>query len=146
MFSNHSIALSNSLVNVSLSNGNLLLIHGLKLSKLGTLEVGLDSHPDLPPQPGLTNVVVSDGSLAAVQGKLLILQLLELHSGGLTSGTRLQPGKNRTNSVLTDLFHYTKNTSSEENLGVTKTELLFVKLNNIQYTITLVLMHDKSPM
>merc|ERR1719232_1057443 len=77
---NDSIALSNSLVNVGLSNGNLVLVLLLVLAKLGTLEVGLDGQPELHPQPGLGNHHGLDGSLAGVQSKLLVLELLELHS------------------------------------------------------------------
>merc|ERR1719232_559973 len=77
---NDSIALSNSLVNVGLSNSNLVLILLLVLAKLGALEVGLDGQPDLHPQPGLCNHHGLDGSLAGVQSKLLVLELLELHS------------------------------------------------------------------
>merc|ERR1712045_976605 len=64
-------------------------------------------------------------------GELLVLQLLELHTAGLASGSGLQPGEDRSNLVLTGLLHPTKNTGSEEDLGVTKTELLLVKLDCI---------------
>merc|ERR1712012_148394 len=77
---NDSIALSNSLVNVGLSQGDLVLVLLLVLAKLGALEVGLDGQPDLHPQPGLGDHVGSDGALTSVESKLLILQLLELHS------------------------------------------------------------------
>merc|ERR1719232_1479942 len=77
---NDSIALSNSLVNVGLSNSNLVLVLLLVLAKLGTLEVGLDGQPELHPQPGLGNHHGLDCSLAGVKSKLLVLELLELHS------------------------------------------------------------------
>merc|ERR1719297_61271 len=120
-----------SLTNVSLGKFNLLLVFLLVLSKLGALEVGLDGQPDLHPQPGLCNHHGSDGSLASVQSHLLVLELLESHSGGLASGSRLQPGKNVSDLVLTELFHLTSNTSSEEDLGVSKTVLLLIHLHNI---------------
>merc|ERR1712107_671878 len=126
VFCNNGIALCHSLVDISLSNGNLFFILSLVLAELGALKVGLNGHPDLPPQPGLANVVVSDCSLAAVESKLLILELLELHTGSLASGSSLQPGKNLTNSVLSHLLHESKDTSSEEDLGVAKTEFLLV--------------------
>merc|ERR1719245_1509981 len=69
-----------SLTNVGLSKFNLVLILLLELSKLCTLEVGLDGKPDLHPQPGLGNHHGSDSSLAGVQGHLLVLELLESHS------------------------------------------------------------------
>merc|ERR1711963_249914 len=74
------LTISNSLVNVSLSQGNLVLVLLLVLSKLRALEVGLDGQPDLHPLPGLGNHVHPDGSLTGVQSKLLVLELLELHS------------------------------------------------------------------
>merc|ERR1719188_536278 len=120
-----------SLTNVGLSKFNLVLILLLELSKLGALEVGLDGQPDLHPQPGLGNHHGSDSSLASVQGHLLVLELLESHSGGLASSSRLQPGKNVSDLVPTELFHLTGNTSSEEDLGMTKTVLLLVHLDNI---------------
>ena len=83
------LPVSQSLVNVLLSNGNLFLILSLILSKLGALEIGLDGQPQLPPEPGLTNVVVPDGPLATVEGKLLVLHFLEDHTGSLTSSLRL---------------------------------------------------------
>ena len=36
--------------------------------------------------------------------------------------------------VLTDLLHVTKNTSSEEDLGVSKSELLLVKLDGVKHS------------
>merc|ERR1712198_483101 len=105
MDSHNSITLSNGLVNVSLSQGNLVLVLLLVLSKLGALEVGLDGQPDLHPLRGLGHQCIPDGSLATVEGKLLVLEFLELHSRGLSSSSRLEPGKDRSNLVLTDLLH-----------------------------------------
>merc|ERR1712079_696756 len=64
-------------------------------------------------------------------GELLVLQLLELHTAGLASGSGLQPGEDGSNLVLTLLLHPTEDTGSEEDLGVSKTELLLVKLDGI---------------
>merc|ERR1712079_194806 len=64
-------------------------------------------------------------------GELLVLQLLELHTAGLASGSGLQPGEDRSNLVLTGLLHPTEDTGSEEDLGVSKTELLLVQLDGI---------------
>ena len=50
---NDSIALSDCLVNVGLSNSNLVLVLLLVLAKLGALEVGLDGQTDLHTQTGL---------------------------------------------------------------------------------------------
>merc|ERR1719370_1473200 len=71
------LPVSQGLVNVGLSNSNLLLIFSLVLGKLGTLQVGLDSQPQLPPAPGLADVVVTDGALQAVEGHFLVLHFLE---------------------------------------------------------------------
>merc|ERR1719153_1045921 len=110
MLSSNLVAFSNSLVNVCFSNGNLLFILSLVLGKLGALEVGLDGQPQLPPEPGLANVVVTDGALQAVEGKLLVLHLLEDKTRGLSSGLGLKPGKDSANPVLTDLLHVTQDT------------------------------------
>merc|ERR1719245_1428212 len=114
----NSVALSDGLVNVGLGEGNLVLVLLLVLSKLGALEVGLDGQPDLHPLPGLGQHEGTDGTLAGVQSQLLVLKLLELHTGGFTSGSSLQPGKDGTDLVLTGLFHPTEDTSPEEDLGV----------------------------
>merc|ERR1712223_228997 len=125
------VAFSNGLVNIGFSNGNLLFILSLVLSKLGTFEVRLDGQPQLPPKPSLTNVVVTNGSLEAVESQLLILQLLEDETRGFSSGLGLQPRQDRANSVFTNLFHETKDTSTEEDFGVSKTELLRVQCNGL---------------
>merc|ERR1719412_3256482 len=127
----HSLALAGGAVNVGLGLGDLVLVLLLVLAELGALEVGLDGQPQLHPEPGLGDHHGLDGPLAGVQGELLILQLLELHTAGLASGSRLQPGEDRSNLVLTGLLHPTEDTGSEEDLGVTKTELLLVKLDGI---------------
>merc|ERR1719350_1799702 len=50
---NHGAAVSHGLVDVGLSDGNLLLVLLLVLSKLGALKVGFDRKPKLEPEPGL---------------------------------------------------------------------------------------------
>merc|ERR1719412_1956797 len=127
----HSLALAGGAVNVSLGLGDLVLVLLLVLPELGALEVGLDGQPQLHPEPGLGDHHGLDGPLAGVQSKLLILQLLELHTAGLASGSGLQPGEDRSNLVLTLLLHPSEDTGSEEDLCVTKTELLLVKLDGV---------------
>merc|ERR550534_1446882 len=78
-------ASSNGSVNVGLGLGDLVLVLLLELAELGALEVGLDGQPQLEPEPGFGHHVGPDGSLARVEGKLLVLQLLELHPGGLAT-------------------------------------------------------------
>merc|ERR1712079_76813 len=85
----------------------------------------------MAPEPGLGSHHVPDGSLAGIQSHLLVLQLLESHTASLASGSRLQPGEHGSNLVLTELLHLTGNTGSEEDLGVSKTELLLVHLHYI---------------
>merc|ERR1719412_759281 len=127
----HSLALAGGAVNVGLGLGDLVLVLLLVLAELGAFEVGLDGQPKLHPEPGLGDHHGLDGPLAGVQSELLVLQLLELHTAGLAPGSRLQPGEDRSNLVLTGLLHPTEDTGSEEYLGVTKTELLLVKLDGI---------------
>merc|ERR1711963_1052256 len=126
-------ALSAGLVNVSLGDGDLVLVLLLVLAELSALEVGLDGQPDLHPEPGLGNHEGLDGALAGVESQLLVLQLLELHPGGLASGSGLQPGEDSTNPVLTDLLHLTELSSAEEDLGVSQPELLLVHLDDVHH-------------
>ena len=86
---------------------NFVLVLLLVFSKLGALKVWLDGHPDLHPLPGLGDHQHSDGSLAAVESELLVLQLLELHTRRLATSSSLEPGEDRSNLVLTDLLHVT---------------------------------------
>merc|ERR1719189_2917254 len=133
---NHGAAVSHGLVDVSLSDGNLLLVLLLVLSKLGALEVGLDRKPKLKPEPGLGHHVGTDGSLAGIEGHLLVLQLLELHPGGLTTGTSLQPGKDGANLVLPLLLHPAANAGPEEDQGVAQPELLLVQLDDVHHGLS----------
>merc|ERR1719362_2219543 len=125
-----SVALVSGTANVGLSLSNLVLVLLLVLAELSALEGGLDSQPDLHPLPCLGNHHGLDGTLARVQGQLLVLQLLELHPGGLASGSGLQPGQHTADLVLTDLLHLSELSSTEEDLGVTQTELLRVELDD----------------
>merc|ERR1719175_266699 len=123
-------------VNVGLGFSNLVLVLLLELAKLGALEVGLDGKPELEPEPGLGHHVGTDGALASVQGHLLVLQLLELHPGGLATGTGLQPGKDRSNLVLALLLHPATNAGPEEDEGVAQPELLLVQLDDVHHSLS----------
>merc|ERR1719189_3530739 len=129
------IAISNSLVDVSLSRGDLVLVLLLELAELGALEVGLDGHPDLGPLPGLGDADRPDGALHAVEGQLLVLQLLVLDTGVLTTGSGLQVGEDGSNLVLTNLLDVTKNTGTEEHLGVAETVLLGLELGHVKASL-----------
>ena len=95
----------------------------------------LNEHPDLEPLPGLGQQVGTESSLAAVQGQFLVLELLELHPGGLATGTGLKPGKDRANLVLALLLHPAANACPEEDQGVAQPELLLVKLDNVHHSL-----------
>merc|ERR1719454_1634066 len=127
---------SHGRLNVGISLGNLVLVLLLELAEVGALEVGLDGKPQLEPQPGLGHHVGTDGTLAGVQGHLLVLQLLELHPGGLSTGTGLQPGKDRANLVLTLLFHPATDSGPEEDQGVAQPELLLVQLDDVHDSLS----------
>ena len=73
----------------------------------------------------------TDGALAGVQGHLLVLQLLALHPGGLSTRARLQPGKDGANFVLALLLHPAANADPEEDLGAAQPELFLVQLDNL---------------
>ena len=61
------------------------------------------------------------------------LQLLELHPGGLSSGSSLQPCKDSSNLELTLLLHPATDASPEEHLGVPEPELFLVQLDNVHH-------------
>merc|ERR1719220_2941413 len=132
LFSKNLVALCHSLVNVGLSNCNLLFILSLVLGKLGALEVRLDSQPQLPPEPGLTNVPVPNGALKAIKSKLLVLHFLKDQPGGFSSCLRLQPCYDTADPVFTNFLHVTQNTSPEEDFGVSQAVLFSLKLNGVQ--------------
>ena len=117
--------------NVSLSQGNLVLVLLLELTELGALELGLDGQPDLHPEPGFGHHHGPDGALTGVESQLLVLELLELHPGGLATSARLKPGEDGTNSILTDLLHLSKFSGPEEDLGVAETVKLLVHLDKV---------------
>merc|ERR1719447_1834213 len=116
------VALAHGLANVGFSLGDLVFVLLLVLGELGALEVGLDEQPDLHPLPGLGDHHGAQGTLASVEGKLLVLQLLELHPGRLATSTSLQPGEDGANLVLTLLLHPAANAGPEEDLGVSQPE------------------------
>merc|ERR1712076_162451 len=122
---------SNGSINVGLSLGDLVLVLLLELSELAAPEVGLDGEPQLEPQPGLGHHVGADGALARVESELLVLELLELHPGGLSTGARLQPGKDGADLVLALLLHPAANAGPEEDESVAQPELLLVQLHNV---------------
>merc|ERR1719500_2510315 len=98
---------------------------------IDSLDLCTGSHGRLNVGISLGHLVGTDGTLAGVQGHLLVLQLLELHPSSLASGAGLQPGKDRSNLVLTLLFHPATNAGPEEHKSVSKTELLLVQLDNV---------------
>ena len=108
-------------------NSNLFFILSLVLSELGAFEVRFDSQPELPPEPGFANVPVADGPLAAVEGQLLVLQFLVHLARLFASSLGLKEGQNSANLVLADFLHVAKDSSTEENFGVAKSELLGVQ-------------------
>merc|ERR1719295_395249 len=128
-------ASSDGSVNVGLGLGDLVLVLLLELAELGALEVGLDGQPQLEPEPGLGHHVGPDGTLAGVEGHLLVLQLLELHPGSLTASTSLQPGEDGADLVLTLLLHPATNAGPEEDEGVTQPELLLVQLDDVHHSL-----------
>merc|ERR1719495_2677631 len=123
-------------VHVSLGLGDLGLVLLLELAELGALEVGLDGQPQLEPEPGLGHHVGPDGTLAGVQGHLLVLQLLELHPGSLATSTSLKPGKDGADLVLTLLLHPATNAGPEEDEGVAKPVLLLVRLDDVHDSLS----------
>ena len=114
------------------------------------MKVLLDGQPELEPEPGLGHHVGADGTLASVQGHLLVLQLLELHPGSLATSTGLQPGKDAADLVLTLLLHPAANAGPEkvclkdfcpdglpeEDEGVAQPELLLIQLDDVHHSLS----------
>ena len=65
----------------------------------------------------------------------LILQLLELHPGGLASGSRLQPGEDGADLVLSLLLHPATDAGPEEDLGVAEPVLVLVQLDDVHHSL-----------
>merc|ERR1719334_57170 len=126
MLCNYSIAFSDGLVNIGLSLSNLVLVLLFVLGELSAFEVGLNGQPDLHPLPSLGDHHCTQSSLAGVKCQLLVHQFLELHPGCLSTGTSLKPGQDGSNLVFPLLLHPATNTSPEEDLSVSKPELLLV--------------------
>merc|ERR1719341_1706007 len=66
---------------------------------------------------------------------LLVLQLLELHPGSLSTGAGLQPGKDGADLVLTLLLHPAANAGPEEDQGVAQPELFLVQLDDVHHCL-----------
>ena len=124
----------------------------LQVMSQSLLEVGFDQHPDLQPLPGLGEQIGTQGSLARVQRQFLssakmslsgvmtsdanlILQFLELHPGGLASGTSLKPGEDGADLVLSLLLHPATDAGPEEDESVAKPVLLLVQLDDVHHSL-----------
>ena len=91
---------------------------------MSRLESGLEGKPESPPEPGLTNHEASDCSLGNQQTHFVLPQAVVDPPGIIGSDDTLQHGHQSIDAVVTDLLHETKDTSTEEDLGVAVLELI----------------------
>lgn len=82
----------------------------------GNVEEGLDLLPQLPPWPGAQLHVLAQVALYDLQSQTLLLDFLVLLTGQVTSDPGLHPGHDLAQTLITELFHLTQDTSAEEYL------------------------------
>lgn len=78
----------------------------------------LDFLPQLPPWPCAELKISTQSTLNDGEGKTLLLQLLEGLAGEVTTSPGLHPWHNTAKTFITELFHLTQDTSTEEDLFV----------------------------
>ena len=78
----------------------------------------LTHQPERPPGPGLANHVPSDSSLRHEESHLVLPQAVVDPPGIVGTDGALHHGHQVVDAVVTDLLHETKDTSTEEDLGV----------------------------
>lgn len=82
------------------------------------VEQRLDLLPQLVPRPGAQLQVLAQIALHHLQGDTLLLDLLVVLAGQVTTDPGLQPGHDLAETVVTELLHLTEHTGAEEHLNV----------------------------
>lgn len=91
--------------------GNLIL-------DAGHVEQRLDLLPQLVPRPGAQLQVLAQIALHHLQGDALLLDLLVVLAGQVTTDPGLQPGHDLAETIVTELLHLTEHTGAEEHLCI----------------------------
>lgn len=82
----------------------------------GDVEERLDFLPQFVPGPGPQLEVLPQVPLAHLEGQTLFLQFLELFPGQVTSDPGLHPGDDFAQTFVTQFFHLTQDSGTEEYL------------------------------
>lgn len=82
----------------------------------GDVEQRLDLLPQFPPWPGTKLHVLAQVALYNLEGQTLFLDFLVFFTGQVTSDPGLHPGHNFAQTFITELFHLTQDTGTEEYL------------------------------
>lgn len=80
------------------------------------IEEWLDFLPQFPPWPGAELEVSAQWALDDGEGQALFLQFLEGLTGEVTASPWLHPGHDAGKTFVTEFFHLTQDTSTEEDL------------------------------
>lgn len=82
----------------------------------GDVEQRLDLLPQLVPRPGTQLQVLAQIALHHLQSDTLLLDLLVVLTGQVTSDPGLQPRHDLAQTVVTELLHLTQDSGAEEHL------------------------------
>lgn len=110
--------------------GSIIYLH--LLLYVGDVKQRLNLNPQLPPRPSSELEVFAQVALYNLESQPLILQFLVVLSAEVTSDVGLHPGDNFAETVVTEFFHLTQDTSPEEDLGVTQSVQFSVELGGRQ--------------
>lgn len=92
------------------------ITHSKLVLDTGDVEKRLDFLPQFPPWPSTKLQVFPQVSLNDNQSQTLFLEFLVVLSGQVTSHVSLHPGHDLAQTFVTELFHLTQDSGSEEYL------------------------------
>lgn len=90
--------------------------HGNFVFNTANVEQWLNLLPQFPPWPGTQLHVLAQVALDNLEGQTLFLQFLVFFTGQVTTDPGLQPGHDLAKTFVTELFHLTQDTGTEEYL------------------------------
>merc|ERR1712142_603762 len=98
--------------------------------------MGLHQEVQFPPWPIPDGKEFSDVSLENSASNNSVVHFLELNSLEMGFTVSLELGDDFRQSLVTHLFKFTNNTSSEEDLGQTDSEFIFIELQSFDQFLT----------
>lgn len=96
----------------------------------GDVEQRLDLLPQLVPRPGTQLQVLAQIALHHLQSDTLLLDLLVVLTGQVTSDPGLQPRHDLAQTVVTELLHLTQHSGAEEHLWLLQWPMLEGRCHN----------------